>query len=93
MIEISADDRLEILVEGNVAPDGSPKTGTVSWDDSHRLAVLVEDIDRKVKILAVLDVLVLSLEAVLKLDVLDIGAEVADLLTIRVDGVGFLDVL
>ena len=93
MVEISANDGLQILIQSDIAPDGSPKTSSEDRNDSHGLAVLAEDIDRKIRTLTVLDVLVLSLETVLKLDVPDISAEVTNLLTFKVNGVGFLDVL
>ena len=94
MIEVSAHDCLKILVQSDVAPDRSPKTSAIDRDDSDRLSILVEYIDRKVSgVGAVLDVLVLSLETILKLDALDLCIEVTDLLAFQVDGVGFLDVL
>ena len=93
MVEISANDGLKILIQSDIAPDGSPKTSSEDRNDSHGLAVLAEDIDRKIRTLSVLDVLVLSLETILKLDALDLCIEVTDLLAFQVDGVGLLDVL
>ena len=93
MVEISANDGLQILIQSDIAPDGSPKASSEDRNDSHGLAVLAEDIDRKIRTLSVLDVLVLSLETILKLDALDLCIEVTDLLAFQVDGVGLLDVL
>ena len=62
MIEVSATDGLEVFTEGYIAPDRSPKTGTIARENCYFLSVFFQNENRKCNFFACLDILILCLE-------------------------------
>ena len=62
MIEVSATDGLEVFTESYIAPDRSPKTGTIARENCYFLSVFFQNENWKCNFFACLDILILCLE-------------------------------